>query len=188
MRPRNRVGIGLSYRPAIAEISKQSMGEGQEPSRNKVFVLARQATQPGGIGSLESILGSLRSLNIWHRLHSLAELVPLNRFLGLLKSKTNSGSDLTLQHGRRAGRVECGSDAGWQNGRGWRLDGQDVSALQRIKRGFFVNINYIKGTQEWEFCWLRFWIYLSSWIKLRSLAKYAFLCRWQRKQIIPREM
>jgi hypothetical protein len=42
--PRNRVVIGLSYRAASAGISKRSMGEGQEPSRNKVVVLARQAT------------------------------------------------------------------------------------------------------------------------------------------------
>ncbi len=34
----------------------------QEPSRNRVVVLARQATQPGGTGSLESILGLLKSL------------------------------------------------------------------------------------------------------------------------------
>ncbi len=33
-----------------------------EPNRNRVAVLARQATQPGGIGSLESILGLLKSL------------------------------------------------------------------------------------------------------------------------------
>ncbi len=37
---------------------------GQEPSRNKVVVLARQATQSGGIGSLESIIGILKSLKI----------------------------------------------------------------------------------------------------------------------------
>ncbi len=34
---------------------------GQELSRNRVVVLARKATQPGGIGSLESILGSLNA-------------------------------------------------------------------------------------------------------------------------------
>ncbi len=34
------------------------------PSRNRVVVPARQATQPGGIGSLESILGLLKSLKI----------------------------------------------------------------------------------------------------------------------------
>jgi hypothetical protein len=33
-------------------------------SRNKVVVPARQATQPGGIGSLELILGPLKSLKI----------------------------------------------------------------------------------------------------------------------------
>jgi hypothetical protein len=31
---------------------------------NKVVLPARQATQPGGIGSLESILGLLKSLKI----------------------------------------------------------------------------------------------------------------------------
>ncbi len=38
-------------------IFKQSMG-----SRNRVVGLARQATQPDGISSLESILGPLESL------------------------------------------------------------------------------------------------------------------------------
>jgi hypothetical protein len=38
---------------------------GQEPSRNRVVVPARQATQPGGVGSLELILGLLKSLKIW---------------------------------------------------------------------------------------------------------------------------
>jgi hypothetical protein len=37
---------------------------GQEPSRNMVVVQARQTTQPGGIGSLESILGLRKSLKI----------------------------------------------------------------------------------------------------------------------------
>ena len=40
---------------SCAEIFKQSM---------KVVVPARKATQPGGIGSLESILGLLKSLKI----------------------------------------------------------------------------------------------------------------------------
>ncbi len=35
-----------------------------EPSRNRVVVPARQATQPGGFGSLESILGLLNSFKI----------------------------------------------------------------------------------------------------------------------------
>ncbi len=33
-------------------------------NKNRVVVLARQATKPGGIGSLESILGLLKSLKI----------------------------------------------------------------------------------------------------------------------------
>jgi hypothetical protein len=37
---------------------------GYEPSRNSVVVPARQATQPGEIGSLESILGFFKSLKI----------------------------------------------------------------------------------------------------------------------------
>ncbi len=37
---------------------------GLEPSRNRVVVPARQAMQPFGIGSLESILGILKSLKI----------------------------------------------------------------------------------------------------------------------------
>jgi hypothetical protein len=35
---------------------------GQKPSRNRVIVPARQATQHGGIGSSESILGLLKTL------------------------------------------------------------------------------------------------------------------------------
>ncbi len=35
-----------------------------EPSRNRVVVPDRQATQPGGIGALESILRLLKSLKI----------------------------------------------------------------------------------------------------------------------------
>ncbi len=45
-----------------AGIFKQSMG-----ARNRVglsYVPARQATQPGGVGSLEAILGLLKSLKI----------------------------------------------------------------------------------------------------------------------------
>jgi hypothetical protein len=37
---------------------------GKEPCRNKVVVPARQATQPGGIGSLELILRLLKCLKI----------------------------------------------------------------------------------------------------------------------------
>jgi hypothetical protein len=54
--------------PTCAEISKQSMGLGTE----KVVVPARQATQPGGIGSLKSILGLLRSLKIRDQVFSVA--------------------------------------------------------------------------------------------------------------------
>jgi hypothetical protein len=36
----------------------------KELSRNRFVVPARQATQTGGIGSLESILGLLKSLKI----------------------------------------------------------------------------------------------------------------------------
>ncbi len=45
------IGIGLSYRHPSAGIFKQSIG-------------AHQATQPGGIGSLKSILGLIKSLKI----------------------------------------------------------------------------------------------------------------------------
>jgi hypothetical protein len=37
---------------------------GYEPSRNRVVVPACQAIKPGGIGSLDSILGLLKSLKI----------------------------------------------------------------------------------------------------------------------------
>jgi hypothetical protein len=54
----------VKQKETCAGIFEQSMG-GQEPSRNSVVVPARQATtQPGGIGSLESILGLLKSLKI----------------------------------------------------------------------------------------------------------------------------
>jgi hypothetical protein len=42
---------------------------GQGPSRYRVIVPARQATQPGGIGSLESILGLLKTFKkfeLWY--------------------------------------------------------------------------------------------------------------------------
>jgi hypothetical protein len=61
---------------------------GQEPSWNRLVVPAREATQSGGIGSLESILGLLQSLKfgLWPaRLHSLADLIPWNHFLDSLK-------------------------------------------------------------------------------------------------------
>jgi hypothetical protein len=47
--------------PSCVEIFKQSIGG---RNRVRVVVLARQATQPGGIVSLESILGLLKSLKI----------------------------------------------------------------------------------------------------------------------------
>jgi hypothetical protein len=52
----------FEFDPCV-RIFKQSMGArpGKEPSRNRVVVPARLATQPGGIGSLESILGHLKS-------------------------------------------------------------------------------------------------------------------------------
>ncbi len=49
------------------------------------MVLARQATKASGIYSLESIPGLHKRLKIRALLHSPAELVPWNRFLGTLK-------------------------------------------------------------------------------------------------------
>ncbi len=46
----------------VLEFENNQWGRG--PSRNSVVVPARQATQPGGIGSLESILGLIKSLKI----------------------------------------------------------------------------------------------------------------------------
>jgi hypothetical protein len=43
-----------------------------------VFVPARQATQPGGIGSLESILGLLKSLKIWALYYTYLPTLPAN--------------------------------------------------------------------------------------------------------------
>jgi hypothetical protein len=49
----------------VLEFVNNLWGLGKESSRDKVVVLAHQATQPGGMGSLESILGFLsRSLKI----------------------------------------------------------------------------------------------------------------------------
>ncbi len=47
-----------------AGIFKQSMGARNQVGIHRVVVSARQATQPVGIGSLESILGLLKSLKI----------------------------------------------------------------------------------------------------------------------------
>ncbi len=58
MGARNRAGIGLSY--IIAGLFKQSMG-----ARNPVGIgLSYRASQPSEIGSLESILGLLKSFKI----------------------------------------------------------------------------------------------------------------------------
>jgi hypothetical protein len=60
--PIKRGGI-LVY--SNAGIFKQSTGaRNRVGTRNRVVVQARQPTQPGGIGSLESILGFLKSLKI----------------------------------------------------------------------------------------------------------------------------
>jgi hypothetical protein len=47
-----------------AGIFKPFMGARNRVGRNRVVVPARQDTQPGGIGSLESIFGLLQSLKI----------------------------------------------------------------------------------------------------------------------------
>jgi hypothetical protein len=52
-----------------------------------VVVPARHATQPGGIGTFESILGLLKSLKFGLRLQMLTESIPWNRFLGSLNVK-----------------------------------------------------------------------------------------------------
>ncbi len=65
--PEHRSGTlqttGMESKVTDAGIFKQSKG-GQEPSRNRVVVPARRTTQAGGIDSLESILGLLKSLKI----------------------------------------------------------------------------------------------------------------------------
>ncbi len=80
---RNRIGIGLSYRPARAGIIKLLWSPGIDSSSlcslagwyyNPIHIrflaptdclkIPAQATQPGGIGYLESILGLLKSLKI----------------------------------------------------------------------------------------------------------------------------
>ncbi len=55
--------VGSNLHGSCAGIFKQSMGA-RHPSRNRLVVPARQVAQPGGIGSLESSLGLLKSLKI----------------------------------------------------------------------------------------------------------------------------
>jgi hypothetical protein len=71
---RNRVEIGLSYRPARALICKHLRSPEIDSARQignrfmgslKSLQLRAQATQPGVIVSLESILGLFKSLKIW---------------------------------------------------------------------------------------------------------------------------
>jgi hypothetical protein len=53
----------LRFSESVLEFLNNICGLGTE-YRNRVAVTSRQATQPGGIGSVESILGLLKSLNI----------------------------------------------------------------------------------------------------------------------------
>ncbi len=72
MAARNRVGIGLSYRPASVGIFELSVGARHQvgirfsyrPARLQRLAESIQATQPGGTGSLKSILGLMKSLKI----------------------------------------------------------------------------------------------------------------------------
>ncbi len=66
-----------------AGIFKQYMGA-LEPSRNRVVVMARQATEAGGIDSLESILGLLKSLKIRALCTQLALISILARVVAIL--------------------------------------------------------------------------------------------------------
>jgi hypothetical protein len=94
---RNRAGIELSYRPARARIcinlirspgiDSQPGGQVRQPYLS--YLPARlhrlaQATKAGGIVSLESIPGFLKSLKIFLRLQRLAESIPW--ISGLLQS------------------------------------------------------------------------------------------------------
>jgi hypothetical protein len=54
-----RYGID-NNKNTCAGIFKQTMGA-RETSKNRVVILARRATQPGGISTMESILGLLKS-------------------------------------------------------------------------------------------------------------------------------
>jgi hypothetical protein len=54
----------LQVRPSLSVLKFFNNLWGASTSRNRVIVPARQATQPGGIGFLESILGLLKSLKI----------------------------------------------------------------------------------------------------------------------------
>ncbi len=60
---------------------------GEEPSRNRGVVQASQDKQPGGIGSLESILEVLKSLNIWAQYFRKTGYGDQNRFLDLSRNQ-----------------------------------------------------------------------------------------------------
>ncbi len=66
MGARNRLGIGWSYRPARLHSLAESVPRNRFLGSLKVykFGLRLQTTQPGGIGSLESILVIFKSLKI----------------------------------------------------------------------------------------------------------------------------
>ncbi len=115
MGTRNRVGIGLSYRPASAEIFKQSMG-----ARNQVGIVL--SYRPARLHSLESISGLLQSLKIRPRLLYIGWR---NRFCGIdswhpwkfkiwaldrLRCRTFSLRCLFLLIYERGGRVNAGLD------------------------------------------------------------------------------
>jgi hypothetical protein len=102
MGTRNQVSIGLSYRPAsLCSFATQFLTRFLEsilrPTAGLKFQTQARlhSTQPGGISSLESILGLLKSLKFWLRLHWLAELIPWNRFWAPQKFK-NSGCKMYL--------------------------------------------------------------------------------------------
>jgi hypothetical protein len=87
---RNRVGIGLWYRPDRGSNLSPTMGAGnQEPSRHRAVGTGPPAYVAwllnSRLGSWNRFLAPKRDLSFRLRLHRLAELIPWNRFLGSLK-------------------------------------------------------------------------------------------------------
>ncbi len=99
MGTRNRVGIGLLYRPARARICKPFKEPGIDsqpggPVRQRQPYLLYRLARLHRLAELiprNRFLGSLNVYKYGLRLHWLAELVPWNRFLGSItwRTKTN---------------------------------------------------------------------------------------------------
>jgi hypothetical protein len=95
------VEVTLLISLTLISCDKKSIG-GYEPSRNRVVdvVPARQVTQPGGICSLESILGLLKSLKKFglgfNKDNSILNCLPEAKFLDEIQTKSEEFTSLLL--------------------------------------------------------------------------------------------